>query len=224
MSQLTRSLRRVATKAVRVKLCCLLILRLLKLSDLTKLKHLMEELILLNTYHHRMDSLVTPEAIATFSKPGIKRYIIRGGARLSDYGWRTGYQNQLHKFFYDAEQRDIMLPVLTHQAMDIRNAFFQLNDSLNQEANKRTKEKQRLSEYQGSVVIIFGNEDPYLNRGVAQEFNEIFTSSSLYLIDNAAHYLQLDKPNDVAERILESRTLLDQKNTNSGSSTLIACE
>lgn len=73
-------------------------------------------------------------------------------------------------------------------------------------------------------MIIFGNEDPYLNRGVAQEFNEIFTSSSLYLIDNAAHYLQLDKPNDVAERILESRTLLDQKNTNSGSSTLIACE
>lgn len=171
----------------------------------------MEKLILLNTYYHRADSLVPPEAIATFSTPSIKRTIIRSGARISNYGWKIGYQNQLSKFFYDAEQRDIMLPVLTHQAMDIRNAFFQLNEALNQEAIKRTENLQRLSEYQGSVVIIFGNEDPYLNIGVAQEFNDIFPNSSLYLVDQAAHFVQLDKPNEVAERILKSLNFVRQK-------------
>jgi len=164
----------------------------------------MDNLVLLNTYYHRTDSLIPPEAIATFSTHSIKRAIVRTGAKVSNYGWKTGYQNQLKKFFYDKKQRDIMLPVLTYQAMDIRNAFFQLNEVLSQEAIKRTKNKQHLNAYQGTVAIIFGDEDPYLNKDVAQDFNGIFPNSSLYLIDNAAHYVQLDKPNEVAEKIIES--------------------
>ncbi|NOX91375.1 MAG: alpha/beta hydrolase [Gammaproteobacteria bacterium] len=154
----------------------------------------MEVLILLNTYFHRAPGLVPPEAIATFSTPGIKRTIIRTGAKLSNFGWKTGYQNQLGKFFHDEEQRNIMVPVLTYQALDIRNAFFQLNDFLNEEIRIRSESKWRLSEYKGNVKIIFGNEDPYLNRKVAKNFNEIFPVSSLYLIDQAAHFVQLDKP------------------------------
>jgi len=163
----------------------------------------MDSLILLNTYYHRAERLVPPEAIATFSTPSIKRALIRSGARISNYGWKIGYQNQLSKFFYDKKQKNIMLPVLTHQAMDIRNAFFQLNEVLGQEAIERSKNKHRLNKYQGAVAIIFGDEDPYLNRGVAQDFNEIFPNSFLYLIKQAAHYVQLDKPNDVAKKIIE---------------------
>jgi len=163
----------------------------------------METLVLLNTYYYRMDGLVTPEAISTFSTPSIKRTILRTGARISNFGWKIGYQDQLSKFFYNETQRDILLPVLTYQAMDIRNAFFQLNDFLNEEAKMRYETKERLFEYQGNVKIIFGNEDPYLNGGVASKFDEIFPNSSLYLIDHAAHYVQLDKPEKVVKWILE---------------------
>ncbi len=163
----------------------------------------METLILLNTYYYRMDGLITPEAIATFSTPSLKRTILRTGAKVSNLGWKIGYQNQLSKFFYNETQREVMLPVLTYQAMDIQNAFFQLNDFLSEEADLRYKTKKYLYEYTGNVKIIFGIEDPYLNKGVAHKFDEIFSNSSLYLVNDAAHFVQLDEPEKVAKRILE---------------------
>ncbi len=48
--------------------------------------HKMDTLILLNTFYYPMDDLLKPEAITTFSTPGIKRTIIRTGARISNFG------------------------------------------------------------------------------------------------------------------------------------------
>lgn len=173
-----------------------------------------DALVLLNTFYHRTDGLIPPEAIKTYSTPGIKRSILRTGARLSDYGWRTGYQNQVGKFFHDPEQRDLMLPVLTHQAMDIRNAFFQLNDVLNDEIIIRTQRKHLLREYTGPVVIIFGEEDPYLNAMVAKDLESSFPNSALHLIPEAAHLVQLDRPYEVADKILGiGRNRLDAANS-----------
>ncbi|NOY74001.1 MAG: alpha/beta hydrolase, partial [Gammaproteobacteria bacterium] len=162
----------------------------------------MDTLILLNTYYHPMIELLTPETIKTFSTPGIKRTIIRTGAKVSNIGWKIGFQNQLNKFFYDKKQGDIMIPVLTHQAMNIRKSFFQLNDVLNQEAKLRLNKKRKLFSYTGKVKIIFGKEDPYLNSKVAIKFNEIFKNSTLNLINHAAHFVQLDQPVEVSNLIL----------------------
>jgi pimeloyl-ACP methyl ester carboxylesterase len=159
-------------------------------------------LVLLNTYYHPMDALVKPEAIATFSTPGIRRSITRTGARISNYGFKSGFQSQLGRFFHDKKQAEVMLPVLTHQAMDIRRAFFQLNDVLDEELLARRGGDSLLNAYQGPVLVIFGNEDPYLNKDVARQFHTVFPNSSLNLIDQAAHFVQLDKPNVVAETIL----------------------
>lgn len=166
--------------------------------------HKMDTLILLNTFYHPMDDLLKPEAIATFSTPGAKRALIKNAAKISNFGWKIGYQNQLAKFFYNENQRNLMLPVLTHQAMDIRNAFFQLNNVLDAEADKRSDNKEQLSRYQGPVKIIFGSEDPYLNSKVAREFNKIFPNSSLHLVNQAAHFVQLDMPGEVSKIILEN--------------------
>jgi len=164
-----------------------------------------EMLVLLNTYYHPMDVLLTPEAIATFSTPSVKRTVIRTGAKLSNLGWRIGLQKQLNKFFYNEAEREIMVPVLTHQAMSIRNSFFQLNNALNQEAKIRLKNKQKLSDYTGFVKIIFGKEDPYLNSKVAMKLNEILPNSTLNLVTHAAHFVQLDQPNEVSNIILAKK-------------------
>lgn len=164
--------------------------------------HRTDTLVLLNTFYHPMAALVKPEAIATFSTPGFRRTFIRTGARISNYGFKVGFQSQLRRFFYDQEQAAIMLPVLTHQAMSIRQAFFQLNDVLDAEVQSRTNVKSKLSAYHGPVRVIFGNEDPYLNIDVARRFHALFPNSSLHSIDQAAHFVQLDKPDEVAQAIL----------------------
>ena len=58
-----------------------------------------DTLILLNTFYHPMDAVVKPEAIETFSTPGVERTVVRTGARLSDIGFRVGCQRQLRRFF-----------------------------------------------------------------------------------------------------------------------------
>ena len=40
--------------------------------------------------------------------------------------------------------------------------------------------------------IIFGAADPYLNKGVAQKFHELFPASDLFLLPNARHFVQMD--------------------------------
>ena len=50
--------------------------------------------------------------------------------------------------------------------------------------------------------IIFGDADPYLNKGVAQSFHELFPTSDLFLLPGARHYVQMDEPEKVAQLIL----------------------
>lgn len=112
-----------------------------------------DTLVLLNTFYHPMDAVRKPEAIATFSTPGVQRTVVRTSARLSDIGFRIGYQRELRRFFYDNRQRDIMLPVLTHQAMCNRRAFFQLTDVLDEEVRSRTDSEGQLHGYGLPVVM-----------------------------------------------------------------------
>ena len=60
----------------------------------------------------------------------------------------------------------------------------------------------QLRRFNRPVRIIFGDADPYLNKGVAQSFHELFPTSDLFLLPGARHYVQLDEPQKVAELIL----------------------
>jgi pimeloyl-ACP methyl ester carboxylesterase len=52
------------------------------------------------------------------------------------------------------------------------------------------------------VRIIFGDSDPYLNKGVAQKFHELFPGSDLFLLPGARHFVQMDEPQEVARLII----------------------
>jgi pimeloyl-ACP methyl ester carboxylesterase len=56
------------------------------------------------------------------------------------------------------------------------------------------------------VRIIFGDADPYLNKGVAQKFHELFPASDLFLLPGARHFVQMDEPEEVARLILSTPT------------------
>ena len=54
--------------------------------------------------------------------------------------------------------------------------------------------------------IIFGDGDPYLNKGVALKFHELFPASDLFLLPGARHFVQMDEPEEVARLILSAPT------------------
>jgi len=164
-----------------------------------------KSLVLLNTYYQPMQILKAPEAIELFSTPSTKRSMTIMVATNSDSAWQSGIIEQLEKFMSNPQMRDQYSKLFAYQALGIRQAFFGLNDVLHQEMGSRDKESvKRLANFKKPVKIIFGDDDPYLNRGVAKEFHALFPNSTLKLIENAGHYVQVDKPNEVAEVILKS--------------------
>lgn len=162
-------------------------------------------LVLLNTYYCRMPSLRPPEAIFLFSTP-IIRNIARPVSMIFDnLVFRKMFWWQVGRFFRDAETRKEFLPILYRQfdeSPSSRPAFFGLNEDLLSTIRSRTKLIPRLKEYRRPVRIIFGDADPYLNRGVARSFHSMFPTSELFLLPGARHYVQMDEPENVAKLIL----------------------
>jgi pimeloyl-ACP methyl ester carboxylesterase len=162
-------------------------------------------LVLLNTYYCTMPTLRPPEAIWLFSTP-LVRTIARPISQMFDnWIFRRMYQWQVGRFFRDAEVRKKFVPLLYQQfasTPSAQSAFFRLNEDLLPTVRSRTKMLPKLREFRRPVRIIFGDADPYLNKGVAKSFQEHFPTSELFLLPGAGHFVQMDKPAEVARLIL----------------------
>ena len=163
-------------------------------------------LVLLNTYYARSPTLKPPEAIARYSKPGLWRDIQVFGAMRSDSRWQSGFLEQISKFFANGQAREKYVPVLAHQSLGIRSAFFGLNAVLRAEVEARDARRPELQTFDRPVRIVFGAADPYLNIGVARDLATLFPRSEVFTVKDAAHYVQLDRPARVAELILAAPT------------------
>ncbi len=157
--------------------------------------------VLLNTYYSPMPSLVAPEAIEFYATPGVFRDIAVWGATQSGGRFQGGVGNQLARFFSNASVREAFMPIITHGAIQIRPAFFSATSVLWQELEQRKAKVPQLRQFKKPVHIIFGADDPYLNTGVAKDFQNLFSNSSLDLISQAGHYVQLDDAQAVANAI-----------------------
>jgi pimeloyl-ACP methyl ester carboxylesterase len=164
-------------------------------------------LVLLNTYYCQMPTLKSPEAIWLFSTP-VVRNVARFVSRLFNYWiFRRMYWWQVGSFCRDSEVRDEFLPLLYQQfdaVPSARPAFYRLNEDLLPTVRSRSKMIPRLKEFKRPVRIIFGDADPYLNKGVAQTFHEMFPASDLFLLPGARHFVQMDEPKEVARLILST--------------------
>ena len=166
-------------------------------------------LILLNTYYCAMPTLRPPEAIFLFSTPVIRNIARPVSAMLNHLIFRRMYWWQVGRFFRDAEIRNRFVPLLYRQfdeAPSSRPAFFSLNEDLLGTVRAGTKNVAMLKEFKRPVRIIFGADDPYLNKGVGQRFHALFPTSDLFLIPEARHFVQMDEPAEVARLILSVPT------------------
>jgi haloalkane dehalogenase len=161
------------------------------------------QLVLLNTYYSWMPTLRAPEAIALYSTPvirGVARSIVRRWEWLDTklYRWQVG------RFMRDEGTRNQMLAQLYPSFRKSREAFWSLNDDLWGTIFSRLRQHDRLRRFNRPVRIIFGNDDPYLNRGVARRFHRLLPTSELFLLPTARHYVQVDEPQKVASLILSA--------------------
>jgi haloalkane dehalogenase len=164
-------------------------------------------LVLLNTYYCEMPTLKPPEAIRLFSTPVVRDVARFISGLLNYWVFRRMYWWQVGGFFRDAEVRDEFVPLLYQQfdaAPSARPAFYSLNEDLLPTVRSRSKMIPRLKEFRRPVRIIFGDSDPYLNKGVAQKFHEMFPISDLFLLPGARHFVQMDEPKEVARLILSA--------------------
>lgn len=166
-------------------------------------------LVLLNTYYCEMPTLRPPEAIWLFSTP-LVRSVARPISRMFDHLiFRRMYWWQVGKFFRDAEVRNEFVPLLYEQFDAIpsaRPAFFSLNEDLLPTVRSGSRTAFKLKEFRRPVRIVFGDADPYLNKGVAQKFHELFPASDLFLLPGARHFVQMDEPKEVGRLILSTST------------------
>jgi haloalkane dehalogenase len=158
-------------------------------------------LVLLNTYYQAMPTLKAPEAIQSYSTPGMLRDLMIWGSNKSAGRFKAGVASQISKFFSNPTSRDAFVPVLTHSAADIRPAFISSTSVLWDEVAARAKEVPRMQAFGKPVWVIFGVDDPYLNIGVAEEFHKLFVGSRLHLLRGAGHYVQLDQAQQVSDII-----------------------
>jgi pimeloyl-ACP methyl ester carboxylesterase len=162
-------------------------------------------LVLLNTYYCAMPTLRPPEAIWLFSTPVVRSIARPVSQMFGQWIFRRMYRWQVGRFFRDAQVRNQFVPLLYQQfaaTPSARPAFFRLNEDLLPTIRSRTRELPKLSEFRRPVRIIFGDADPYLNKGVAQRFHELFPGSELFLLPGARHFVQMDEPEQVARLIL----------------------
>jgi haloalkane dehalogenase len=162
-------------------------------------------LILLNTYYCDMPTLRPPEAIFLFSTPLVRVIARFVSQRFGNLIFRNMFWWQVGKFFRDSEVRNEFLPLFYRQFDAIpstRPAFLGLNNDLRPSIRAHGKMISKLREFRRPVRIIFGEADPYLNKGVAQSFHELLPTSDLFLLPGARHYVQMDEPELVAQLIL----------------------
>jgi pimeloyl-ACP methyl ester carboxylesterase len=161
-------------------------------------------LILLNTYYCLMPTLRPPEAIALYSTP-LLRNVGRGAVRAWELLDRKLYAWQVGRFMSDASARRELVPCLYQAFLPARPAFWALNNDLLGTIISRTRRIPEMRRFTRPVRIIFGERDPYLNKGVARRFHKLFPGSDLFLVSGARHYVQVDEPRQVANLILAPR-------------------
>jgi pimeloyl-ACP methyl ester carboxylesterase len=167
-------------------------------------------LVLLNTYYSAMPTLRPPEAIFLFSTPLIRNFARPISKMFNNFLFRRLYWWQVGRFFRDADIRNQFVPLLYRQFDAIpsaRPAFFRLNKDLLSAVREGTQTAPKLKELKRPVRIIFGDADPYLNKGVAQKFHELFPESDLFLLPGARHFVQMDEPQEVSRLILSIPTV-----------------
>jgi haloalkane dehalogenase len=164
-------------------------------------------LVLLNTIFGNRPSLRMPEMTRLFSDPDLKTLaddmvgdpnqlfwlLARWGQQLG-LGDGVVQQSILAQFYGNDQQPDALASVRAWTSV-LREALDQQEVLANSGALRRLEVP---------VSIVWGEADPYLTPKLATEIAALFPNPSVRFVPGAGHYVQDDRPDDVARLVKES--------------------
>ncbi len=162
-------------------------------------------LILLNTYYG-WNSARMPFALKLLHLPYVGRLVRRfldiGRTGLSwhVYRWQVGQVWPGWTADFDRLLR--MFHAVFRHSRTARRAFHTINNEIvgQIEANQRSLET--LTALHTPTLILWGARDPYLKPAVARQFHRLLPRSELHMVSGAGHFVQLQAPDEMADRIL----------------------
>jgi haloalkane dehalogenase len=163
---------------------------------------------LLNSFYGASPHIRIPELIALFATTSLKAL---STAMLSDteqFDWLLRLQQSA---FFDALPKSqqtrflaTVVPIMNANLggdHDSRLAFSQITEQLFPEVRRNTARLRQLGPLTVPATFIWGQHDPYLATGVAQDLLPYFRSPKLESLP-AGHWPQLDAPRDVGRLML----------------------
>lgn len=160
-------------------------------------------LVLLNTTYHPVPGQAPPYVIRALSALDLRSQFIDAIA-ADDLMTRAVFRAQVSTFFVDKAREEVFMPLFEHFIPGTRAGLFGLTETLRDALVARAAQVAAMQSFPRPVSIAFGAEDPYLNADVARGFESAFAHSRLTLIEDAGHYVQLDRPDEVVVHIRDA--------------------
>ena len=163
-------------------------------------------LVILNAVFAQAPTLKLPELIELFATTNLKALTSKLLQSPDQFGWvvdfqRTRFQASLsdkHKERYDAFLRPVIDRNFRGGAV---SAFAQMTGHLFEDITRNTTRIPVMEALDIPVKLIWGENDPYLNVGVAEDLRSHLSDASLHRIP-AGHWVQIDEPELVASAML----------------------
>jgi haloalkane dehalogenase len=157
------------------------------------------ELIFLNGFYAASPNLFPPKGIEVHNDPRLQA--VELAVEADPAAIEALHRFQMDEFIAKSPNEAEVIDTLWSQFGEARPAFIAINDILSSEVAGRLATVERLRTIEVPVDIVYGALDPYLTPELAQEFDELLPNSTLTLVEDAGHYVQIDSPEIVAEAI-----------------------
>lgn len=159
-----------------------------------------QRLVLLNGFYALTPSLTPPKGIEVHADSRLDA--VERAMELDPAAVEAFFRFQMDEFIVSAPNELEMIDRLWDQFPGSRPAFIAQTNDLYREVFERTGgAEEKIRQITTPVTIVYGAEDPYLTPGTAREFDDLFPNSTLTLIENAGHFVQIDAPQAVADAL-----------------------
>ncbi|MBT2302421.1 alpha/beta hydrolase [Variovorax paradoxus] len=167
-----------------------------------------ESLVILNAAFAHSPTVKWPELIELFATANLKALSSAIIQSPEQFGWIVNFQRESfkksladkHKARYD----EFLGPVIDGNFRNTPGAgpaFVQMTAQFFEELTRNTARLPMMEALDTPAKIIWGENDPYINAGGANDFQSHLKHASLRLIP-AGHWLQIDEPALVAKEML----------------------
>lgn len=165
-------------------------------------------LVILNSGFANAPTVKWPELITLFADARLRALARAVIGSPAQFGWIVNFQREqfknsladTHKARYDAFLGQVIDDNFRTEP-GAGPAFVQMTAQFFEELDRNTTRLSLMEALDVPARIIWGENDPYINVGVAHDFQSHLRHASLHLIP-AGHWLQIDEPALVARAML----------------------